>query len=131
MLGTLLAFGIVLAAAILFNTATLDIVERARDIATLRALGRSMREIAVGLTLEHALIALLGFVLGLPLAVLATKQVLALYSGDLFALPFVMSASTVSATGVGVVAVLLLAQWPALRAVAQAPLAEAVRSREG
>ncbi len=131
MLGTMLAFGVVLAAAILFNTATLSVVERARDIATLRALGRLMREIALGLTLEHALIALLGLALGLPLAVLATREVLALYSNDLFAFPFVMSRLTVATAAAGVALVLLFAQWPALRAVARAPLADAVRSREG
>jgi len=131
MLGTMLAFSVVLAAAILFNTATLGVMERLRDIATLRALGRSMREIAWAVTLEHALIATLGLALGIPLAVLATKEVLARYSNDLFALPFEMSPSTVGAAAAGVVAILLLAQWPALRAASRTPLAEAVRSREG
>lgn len=131
MLGTMLFFGVVLATAILFNTATLDIVERRREMATLRALGRSMREIALGLTLEHGILATLGLALGLPLAVVATKRILALYSSDLFALPFVMSPSTVVVAAAGVVAVLLLAQWPALRDAARTPLADAVRTREG
>jgi putative ABC transport system permease protein len=131
MLGTMLAFSVVLAAAILFNTATLGVMERLRDIATLLALGRSMREIAWAITLEHALIATLGLELGIPLAVLATKVVLARYSNDLFALPFTMSPSTVGAAALGVVAILLLAQWPALRAASRTPLAQAVRSREG
>jgi ABC-type antimicrobial peptide transport system permease subunit len=57
--------------------------------------------------------------------------VLALYSSDLFALPYVMSPPTVLVAAVGVVLTLLLAQWPALRQLARANLAEAVRTREG
>ncbi|HEY7955282.1 MAG TPA: ABC transporter permease, partial [Polyangia bacterium] len=131
MLLAMLGFSVVLAAAILFNTATLGILERRREIATLRALGRTLREIAVGLTLEHALICVVGLLLGLPLSVLAIRRVLALYSSDLFRLPFVLSPATLASAAAGILAVLLLAQWPALRRVARESLAEAVRTREG
>lgn len=131
LIGIMLIFSVVLAAAILFNTATLNILERRRELATLRALGRSQRELTLSLTLEHAVIALLGFALGLPLSVLAAKAMLARFSSDLFQLPFVLSAGTVAAAGVGVVLVLLLAQWPALRTVSRASLADLVRVREG
>jgi putative ABC transport system permease protein len=130
MLGTMLACSVVLAAAILFNTATLGILERRRELATLRALGRTMREIGLGLTLEHGLLALLGLLLGFPLAIAATKKVLALYSSDLFALPYVLAPRTVAVSALGIVAVLLLAQWPALRALARTSLADAVRTRD-
>lgn len=43
-------------------------------------------------------------------------------------LPFVLSPATVV---VGILIVLLVAQWPALRQVGRASLADAVRSREG
>jgi putative ABC transport system permease protein len=131
MLGMMLAFSVILAAAILFNTATLNILERGSELATLRALGRTGPELALALTLEHALLAVLGFALGLPAAMFATRWVLALYSSDLFALPYVMSPPTVLVAAVGVVLTLLLAQWPALRQLARANLAEAVRTREG
>jgi putative ABC transport system permease protein len=130
MLGAMLFFGAVLAAAILFNTATLGILERGRELATLRALGRTQREIAAGITLEHALLAAFGLALGYPLATYTSRKVLALYSSDLFRLPYLMSSQTVAFAMVGIVAVLLVAQWPALRRVARTSLAEAVRSRE-
>ena len=50
--------------------------------------------------------------IGIALAVLATKAVLARYSNDLFVLRFVMSPLTVGAAGVAVVAVLFLACGP-------------------
>ena len=126
----MLGCGVVLAAAILFNTATLDILERRRDFATLRALGRTLREIAVALTVEHLFLALIGLGIGLPLAVFATKQILLRYTSELFSLAFVFTTRTVLAACVGVVGVLLLAQWPALRQLGRASLAEEVRVRE-
>ncbi|MHB8420897.1 MAG: FtsX-like permease family protein [Myxococcales bacterium] len=127
----MLTCGVVLAAAILFNTATLAILERRRDLATLRALGRTLREISAALTIENGILALLGLGLGLPLSVWATKAMLALYSSDLFTLPFVLSPRTLAAACAGVVGVLLMAQWPALRRLGRESVAEAVRVREG
>jgi putative ABC transport system permease protein len=131
MLLMMLACSVVLAAAILFNTATLGILERRRELATLRALGRTLREIALGLTLEHALLCIAGLALGFPLSIWAIRRVLALYSSDLFRFPFVLSPTTVATAASGIVFVLLLAQWPALRQVARDSLADAVRTREG
>jgi putative ABC transport system permease protein len=127
----MLGCGVVLAAAILFNTATLAILERRRELATLRALGRTQREVAAALTIENSALAVIGLGIGLPLAVIATKAVLALYSSDLFTLRFVLSLRTLAAACVGVVAVLLAAQWPALRQLGRESIAEAVRVRDG
>jgi len=130
MLGAMLFFGAVLAAAILFNTATLGILERSRELATLRALGCTQREISAGITLEHAVLAAVGLAVGYPLATYTSRKVLALYSNDLFRLPYVMSSQTIAFAVGGIVAVLLVAQWPALRRLAHASLADAVRTRE-
>ncbi len=130
MLLAMLAFGSVLAAAILFNTATLTILERRRELATLRALGLTMREITTALTIEHALVAAAGLAIGLPLAVGAAKLMLHSFASELFALPFVLSPATVALTLGGVFVIVLVAQWPALVRVARASLAESVRVRE-
>jgi putative ABC transport system permease protein len=131
MVAVMLAFSVVLAAAILYNTATLGILERRREIATLRALGMTLREIAIGLTIEHLLIATAGLAIGVPLAFVAIRRVLGAFSSDLFSFPFVFSPVTIVVGAVGVLLVLLVAQWPALRQIARDSLAGAVRSREG
>jgi putative ABC transport system permease protein len=131
MLGAMLFFGGVLAAAILFNTATLNVLERRRELATLRTLGVTMREIATMVTVEHALLALLGLALGVPLAVVVSRAMLRAFSSDLFALPFVLSARTVAITLSSIFVLTLLAQWPALRRVARSNLADEVRVQEG
>jgi putative ABC transport system permease protein len=131
MVGFMLAFAGVLAAAILFNTATLTVLEHQRDFATLRALGRTMREISLWVTLEHALLGALGVALGLPLAVVAAKAMLRSFSSELFSLPYVLEPPTVAVAVTGVLACVLLAQWPALRRISKANLAASVREREG
>ena len=131
MLGAMLFFGSILAAAILFSTAILGVLEHRRDLATLRALGRTLREIALALTLEHGLLALAGIAIGIPLARVTTRHLVHAFSSDLFALQFVISPTTLALSTAGVFVVLLVAQWPALRSVGRMSLAESVRSREG
>jgi putative ABC transport system permease protein len=128
MVGAMLLLVVVLAASVLFNTATLGILERRRELATQRAIGQSMRSVAAAMTLENALLGLLGLVVGLPLGVLAGRWALSYYSSDLFSLPFAVSFRTIGVSVVGVALVLLVAQWPALRAVTRTDLAEACRS---
>jgi putative ABC transport system permease protein len=129
--GAMLLFGSILAAAILFSTATLGVLERRRDLATLRAIGRTLRELVLALTLEHALLAIAGIAIGIPLARVTTRYLVHAFSSDLFALPFVISPITLVVTVAGVFLMMLVAQWPALRSVARMSLAESVRSREG
>lgn len=131
MVVVMLAFSVVLAAAILFNTATLSVIERRRELATIRALGRSQRELGLELTLQNGAVALLGLAAGIPLGLWAARSVLNSFGSDLLALPFVVSPQTVGAGALGTVGVLLIAQWPALREIGRLDLAEAVRVREG
>lgn len=131
MLGAMLLFGGILASAILFNTATLGVLDRMRELSTLRALGLSMGEIVGIVTVQHALLALAGIAAGIPLAALASRAMLDAFSSELFGLPFVFAAKTIGATAVGIFVLALIAEWPALRLVARTNLAEAVRAREG
>lgn len=83
------------------------------------------------LTLENALLAGLGMVLGFPLSLLALRHLLRVYRSDLFSLPFTLSGETVVGSVLGVLAVLLLTQWPGIRLISRMNLADAVRVRDG
>lgn len=130
MLGFMLVFGVVLAGGILFNTATLSILERQRELATMRAMGMRMSSIVWLTTVENGLIALLGLIIGFPLAMFTAWQLLHSYSSDFFSLPFYVYPRTVFVALLGVLLVLIFAQWPALRRVAHMDLAEATKLRE-
>jgi putative ABC transport system permease protein len=131
MVGAMLLLSVVLASAILYNTATLAVAERERELATLLALGLPLRSVAAAVTAENAALAALGLAMGVPLAALATRAALASFDTGLFSLPYVFSAPTCAVAALGVAAVLLLAELPGLRQVARLNLATAVRSREG
>lgn len=122
--------GAVLAGCILFSTATLNVVERQRELATMRANGHTMGGLAWLITVENLLTASLGAAIGLPLGVYVLRQVVGLYESTLFSLPYVVKPQTLALALVTVLAVMLLAQAPALRHVARLNLAEATRTRE-
>ncbi|MBI5498335.1 MAG: ABC transporter permease [Deltaproteobacteria bacterium] len=130
MLGMMLLLSAILAAAILYNTASLSILERTRELATLRALGLDPRRVARAVTLENAVLALVGLVLGYPVAHGMFLQAMALWTSDMFALPPVISATTLGVCACAILLVLLAAQWPALRQLSRLNLADAVRARE-
>lgn len=131
MVGMMLVFATILGAAILYNTATLGILERARELATLRALGASLRSIAAQSTLELTIVGVFGIGVGLAAAEPLARRLVATFNSDLFTMPFVWSWPAGVCLGAALVALLLTAQIPALRTVARMNLATSVRSREG
>jgi putative ABC transport system permease protein len=92
--GVLVAFACVIALGIVYNGARISLSERGHELASLRVLGFTRREIALILLGEHALLTLaaipLGFALGAGSAALLARSV----SSDLYRLPLVFSRGT-------------------------------------
>lgn len=122
--------GAVLAGCILLNTVMLNVVERQRELATMRADGHAMGSLAWLITAETLLSSAIGAAIGLPLGVLGLRFELSLYDSTLFSMPFVVKPATLGLALVLVLVVMLLAEVPALRHVARLNLAEATRTRE-
>lgn len=131
LLGIMFVFSCVLAAAILFNTSTLAILERTREFATAQALGMPFGGITAILTLEHGLLGAVGFAVGIPAGIALGQWLLGSYQSDVFTLPFVVSIRTIGLGAGAVVAVMLLAEWPGLYWLKHLKLAEAIRERFG
>jgi putative ABC transport system permease protein len=129
-IGVMLLFGAALAVAILFNTASISVLERRRELATMRALGQRMGRLAWLVTVENGLLAIGGLVLGFPVALACLWAFLRLYSSDLFSLPFWLAPRTLVLAVLGVLLIVQIAQAPALRAVARMNIAEAAKARE-
>jgi putative ABC transport system permease protein len=129
-IGVMLVFSAALAAAILFNTASVSVLERRRELATMRALGQRMGRLAWMVTVENGLLALAGLVIGFPVALACLWAFLQLYSTDLFSMPFWLAPRTVVLAVLGALLVVLVAQAPALRGIARMNVAEAAKTRE-
>jgi len=65
--GILAFFGVGLAFAVVFTSVSISVLERTRELATLRTLGFGMRSIAWFITIENLLLAAIGIGVGIPL----------------------------------------------------------------
>ncbi|MGW7486384.1 ABC transporter permease [Streptomyces sp. NPDC054786] len=127
---TLLVFaGIALfvGAFIIANTFTMLIAQRSRDIALMRAVGASRRQVVRSVLIEAALVGLIasaaGFALGLGIAT-AMRPLLNTTGAGLPDGPLVITpASPLSALAVGVVVTVLAAWLPSRKAAKIAPVA--------
>jgi putative ABC transport system permease protein len=130
-IGAMLALGAVMAFAIIFTTMSVTIVERSREVATLRTAGVRRRAIATLVAGENLLVTLLGVVPGLAVGVLGGRAFLSSYSNDQFRLDLVVRPLTLVVSALALLVVAGFSQWPGLRAVTRLDLARAVRERSG
>jgi putative ABC transport system permease protein len=125
----LLAFAAValfVGAFVIFNTISITIVQRTRELATLRTIGASRRQVLRSVLLESLVIGVLASVAGLLLGLLLAKGLAALFVALGVGLP---QAGTVFATRtivvslfVGTVVTLLAGLFPAIRATRVEPI---------
>ncbi len=128
--GAMLVLGALMAFAIMFTTMSVNIVERSREVATLRANGVRLRQISRLISSENLIMTLMGIVPGLIAGVLGGRALMASYSSDLFRLNLVVRAQTLVLAGAAIVVVALVSQWPSLRAVRRLDIASVVRERD-
>ena len=118
----------------IFNTFTITVGQRTRELALLRVVGASRRQVFRSVLGEAAILGLVASVIGLGLGVLAAlglKALLGAFGISLPSAPLVFQARTVAvAIGVGVGVTMLSAIVPARRAVRIPPVAALVENTE-
>ncbi|MGI9625033.1 MAG: ABC transporter permease [Acidimicrobiales bacterium] len=133
MIGLLGVVAAIVALVLLASTTSTLIVERTREVATMRAMGarrrplrRRLRRLAVGVSAAGLIV---GIPLGVLVANLVARMVLERFVGvtpDIGFSPTVMAASAAFALGGA-----WLVSWRAARKVTKLPLAEALRDKQG
>jgi putative ABC transport system permease protein len=126
----LVGFASVIAAATVYNASRIALSERGRELASLRVLGFTRREVDVLLLGEQALLTTasipLGFALGHQMCALLSRA----YQWELFRLPLVVSGRTYGfALGV-VLASALLSSWIVRRRLGRLDLVAVLKARE-
>ncbi len=127
--GAMLVLGSVMAFAVIFTTMSVNILERRRDLATLRAAGVRHARLSRLVVAENMLVALGGVVPGLVLGIVAGWFLLDSFSSDQFRLELVLRPGTLVAATAAILLVSLLSQWPGLRSVRRMDLGQVVRER--
>jgi putative ABC transport system permease protein len=128
--GFLLGFGgiaLFVGAFVIFNTLSITIAQRTRELATLRTLGASRRQVLRVVVLESLALGVLASVIGIAAGIGLARGLTALFDAMGLSLP---QSSPVYATRtfvvsllLGVVVTLLAGLWPAVRATRVPPIA--------
>jgi putative ABC transport system permease protein len=125
----LLAFGgiaLFVGAFVIFNTMSITVAQRTRELATLRTLGASRRQVRMSVLLEALVIGVLASLVGLGLGYLLAKGLNALFEALDLSLPqtdLVFATRTVVVSlVVGILVTLLAGLFPALRATRVPPI---------
>ena len=129
--GILAFFGVALAFAVVFTAVSITVLERSRELATLRTLGFQMSRIAWLTTVENMLVALLGILMGLPLGRYLDAYLIAASESESVSLEPVIFLRTYLIAITSILVLTAVAQVPGLLHVRQMNLAtEAKRIAE-
>lgn len=126
----LLFFAFAIAFVITYNTFTTNILERTREIATMRTIGEDRLHLAASITLENLFLAIVGIPLGVYLGVLASTAMFESLSTEAFHFKAIIyPVSYIYVVG-SILIVLLLSEIPPIRRVFKIDLAEATKAIE-
>lgn len=125
--GILAFFGVGLAFAVVFTSVSISVLERLRELATLRTLGYSMRQIASFITIENLLLSAVGIGVGLPIGRWLDVYLMTASQTESVTLePVIFTRTYLIALG-AIVALTLLAQIPSFVSLRRMNLATATK----
>lgn len=126
-IGVLLIFSLAMAFALLFNAMTINVLERRRELATMRAFGTYRQDILLQLNAENLMLWLVTVVPGLVLGTLVARGFGAAFQSELFDFRIVISPLSYILTAGGILLTMILATLPPARRVNRQNIAEATR----
>jgi putative ABC transport system permease protein len=129
MMWIMLGFGAMLALAIVFTTVSVNILERRREIATMRTLGQSKGRVAAMITVENLLLGLIGLIPGLPLGYLLAAYMFRLFHTDALTFYLTILPTTYVWTAALVMAIMLISQVPGIRQLNRIELSRVIKEQ--
>lgn len=117
-------FGALLTLAVILNTVNARLQEQQADLAILRSLGITRREIVVSVLTEILILAVLGIALGVPLGREVGYQMTHSVDMDFYGLVTVFSPYSISLASAAVLLIAILAAIPGLRAAFKVDLGQ-------
>lgn len=128
-IAVMLIFGLTMAFTLVFNTSTINIMEREQEVATMLTLGVPHWKASLSLTLENVIMGLLGLLPGYIAARIVMDQAMRLYQSDLFSFTPAVSPWTYVIVAVLVMGLMVLSEFPSLRYIRRLNLAQSTKRR--
>jgi putative ABC transport system permease protein len=125
-----LIFACIIAAGVVYNSARISLAERSRELATLRVVGFTRREISSILLGELAIVTLLAIPLGLYLGKSFAHWMVAAFDQELFRFPMVISRRTYAWASLVVMAASAISGLIVRRNLDHLDLVAVLKSRE-
>jgi len=123
-------FAGVIAFAIIYNSTAISVNERSRELATLRVLGFSLKEVGRIIFNENIMLSLLGLLVGIPFGVLLCAWMVTAFDTELYRFPLYISAVSYVKTVVMVLLFVLAANWISRRRIRRLDMVEVLKARE-
>jgi putative ABC transport system permease protein len=108
---------------VISNTFSIIVQQRTRELALLRAVGASRRQVLVSVVVEAALVGLIGAAIGLGLGILMAQAFFGSVAGDLGSSVAISPTAIITSLVIGLVVTFVAAVLPAIRATRVPPLA--------
>ncbi len=125
-----LTFAVIVAFGVIYNNARISLAERARELATLRVIGMTQREVGAILVVELVILALLAVPLGLLLGTGLTTVIVGSINTETIRLPLVFTSYTYSFAVVTVTIASALSALFVLRKLRQLDLIATLKAPE-
>ncbi len=129
LVGLMLAFAALMAAALLYNAMSANVAERSVELGTLQAAGMGSGMLGRLVATENLMLVVVGLPLGLGLGTLLADWFMSTFETQGYVWSLDMATTTPALVAAGVFLAALVAQVPALRAVRHTDLARIVRER--
>ncbi len=128
--GILVVFACVIATAVVYNSARIALSERSRELASLRVLGFTRREVTQMLLGEQALLLLLSLPLGFWIGYQLARLMAEAYAWELFRMPLVVTPRTYALASIVTVAAAIGSGLLVRRRLQRLDLVSALKSRD-
>lgn len=126
----MILFAVVLGFAIVYNSSVISFAERKRELASLRVVGFTTREVSGLLLKENLLQSLLGVTLGLPFGRFMVQAYAKAVSTDLFTMPVAVYPQTYVYSALGGIFFILVAHRFAVKGIKQLDLVDVLKNRD-
>lgn len=122
---------IMMGVAVIYNTVSIEFLERRREISTMLALGTREYYMTTMLTTEHLVLAIAAIPFGLLAGYWLADYILQFSNNEFFILPTVINPLSYILSIIFIVALVLIVQLPDFRRIRRMDVVEAIRERTG